>query len=348
MARWQASIAAFGLSIITALSLTATAHAESDPALIEAAKKEGTVTWASGLIVNQAVRPVAAAFEKKYGIQVQIATADNLLLRMTNEARAGKPTIDIFDNAGDTIAAMRAADLIVPYASPEAERYRPEHKDPEHYWASCCVFYYSTVINTDLVPPEEEPKTYQDLLDPKWKGKLAWSSNENFAGPPSFIGTILLSKGETDGMAYLEQLAKQDVVRVPGNARAVLDQVIVGQYPIAVVALIHHVAISGAQGAPVKWLKLGPLVGTAETVGLVKGAPHPNAAKLLFDFLLSEEGQLVLQQANYLPADPNVPAKVPELKPDAGGFTAVAILPQMNDEYLPKWLDLYKRLFVRG
>lgn len=348
MARWKASIAAFGISVIAALGPSGVANAASDPALIEAAKKEGTVVWASGLIVNQAVRPLAAAFEKKYGIQVQIANADNLLLRMTNEARAGRPTIDIFDNAGDTITAMRAADLIVPYASPEAERYRPEHKDPEHYWTSCCVFYYSTVINTDLVAPEDEPKTYQDLLDPKWKGKLAWASNENFAGPPSFIGTILLSMGEKDGMAYLEQLAKQEVARVPGNARAVLDQVIVGQYPIAVVALIHHVAISGAQGAPVKWLKLGPLVGTAETVGLVKGAPHPNAAKLLFDYLLSEEGQLVLQQANYLPADPNVPAKVAELKPDAGGFTAVAILPQMNDEYLPKWLGLFKSLFIGG
>lgn len=348
MVRWQVSVAAFAVSVVAALSTSGAAKAEPDPALVDAAKKEGSVVWASGLIVNQAVRPVAAAFEKKYGIRVEIATADNLLLRMTNEARAGKPTIDVFDNAGDTITAMRAADLIIPYASPEAERYRPEHKDPEHYWTSCCVFYYSTVINTDMVPPEEEPKTYQDLLDPKWKGKLAWSSNENFAGAPGFIGGTMLSMGDEAGAAYLDKLSKQDVVRIPGNARAVLDQVIMGQYPIAVVALIHHVAISQAQGAPVKWLKLGPLIGTAETVGLVKNAPHPNAAKLLFDFLLSKEGQLVLQQANYLPADPGVPAKVPELKPDGGGFTATAILPRMNDEYLPKWLGIYKRLFVGG
>lgn len=90
------------------------------------------------------------------------------------------------------------------------------------------------------------------------------------------------------------------------------------------------------------------MASTAETVGLVKGAAHPNAAKLLFDYLLSTEGQNVLREANYLPADPNVPAKVPELKPEQGGFTAVPILPSMNQEQLPKWLEIYKRLFVAG
>lgn len=335
--------------IVAALSLaSAGARAESDPALIEAAKAEGTVTWASGLIVNQAVRPVAAAFEKKYGIRVEIANADNLLLRMTNEASAGKPTIDIFDNAGDTITAMRAADLIVPYASPETARYRPEHKDAENYWASCCVFFYTVAINTDIVKPEDEPKSYEDLLDPKWKDKMVWQNNENFAGPPSFIGARLISMGEEAGTAYLEKLAKQNITRVPGNARKALDQVILGQYPLAITALNHHVVISADQGAPIKWLKIGPVASTAETVGLVKGAAHPNAAKLLFDYLLSAEGQNVLREANYLPADPNVPAKVPELKPEQGGFTAVPILPSMNQEQLPKWLEIYKRLFVAG
>lgn len=340
--------AILGAIVLAAMSHLSPALAESDPALIEAAKKEGTVTWASGLIVNQAVRPIAAAFEKKYGINVEITTADNLLLRMTNEARAGAPTTDIFDNAGDTITAMRAADLIIPYVSPEAARYRPEHRDPENYWTACCVFYYTVAINTDMVKPEDEPKSFEDLLDPKWQGKIVWQTNENFAGPPSFIGTRLISMGEEAGMAYLDKLSKQNLVRIPGNARKALDQVILGQYPIAVMALNHHVVISAAQGAPVKWLTISPLIGTAETVGLVKGAAHPNAAKLLYDYLLSAEGQAVLKEANYLPADPNVQAKVPELKPDAGNFTAVAILPSMNQEFLPKWLDLYKRLFVNN
>lgn len=332
---------------VAALSLSGVgARADSDPALITAAKEEGTVTWASGLIVNQAVRPIAAAFEEKYGIQVEIATADNLLLRMTNEANAGKPTIDIFDNAGDTIAAMRAADLIVPYASPEAVRYRPEHKDPENYWASCCVFFYTVAVNTDMVTPEDEPKSYEDLLDPKWKDKIVWQNNENFAGPPSFVGARLISMGEEDGMAYLEKLSKQNITRVPGNARKALDQVILGQYPVAITALNHHVVISTSQGAPVKWLKIGPVASTAEVIGLVKGAAHPNAAKLLFDYLLSAEGQNVLREANYLPSDPNVSAKVPELKPEQGGFEAVAILPSMNQDSLPKWLEIYKRLFL--
>ena len=338
--------AVLAAALLAAPFASGRADAASDPALIEAAKKEGSVTWASGLIVNQIVRPMAAAFEKKYGIHVVTTNVDNLLLRMTNEARAGKPSIDVFDNAGNTIVAMREADLVIPYASPEAARYKPEHRDPENYWTACCTFYYSIAVNTNMVKPEDEPKSHLDLLDPKWKGKMVWQTDEGFSGPPSFVGTMLLSMGEEAGMAYLEKLAKQGINRVPGNARTALDQVIVGQYPLAVMALNHHVVISAAQGAPVKWLKVSPLIGTAETVSLVKGAAHPNAAKLFFDFLLSEEGQTVLKEANYLPADPNVPAKVAELKPDAGGFTAVAIQPAMNQTHLPEWLEIYKRLFI--
>lgn len=321
-------------------------RAASDPALIEAAKAEGSVTWASGLVINQAARPVANAFTKKYGINVDVMVAENLLLRMTNEARAGKATIDVFDDGGSAMAAIRKADLVAPYTSPEAAAFSADHRDPEGYWTAYCLFFYTVVVNTDLVPPEEEPQTFADLLDPKWKGRMVWQNSENAAGPPSFVGARLTSMGQADGMAYLEKLAGQDVVRVTGNARSALDQVILGEYPMALMSLNHHVVISAEQGAPVKWLKLSPLIGTMETTAVAKNAPHPNAAKLFYDFLLSEEGQNVLKAANYLPARPGVPARVAELKPDAGGFTAVTIQPAMAKEGLPGWVEIYKRLFV--
>lgn len=330
-----------------ALLLSAgTGLAASDPALIEAAEKEGTVTWASGLIVSQAVRPIAAAFEEKYGIKVEITNVDNLLLRMTNEAQAGKPTIDIFDNAGNTIAAMREADLIVPYASPEATRYRPEHKDPENYWVSCCLFYYGVAINTEMVKPEDEPKTYKDLLDPRWKDQMAWQDNGNYGEPPSFVGAQLMSMGEEAGMAYLEKLAKQNITRIPGNARKVLDGVILGQHALSVMALNHHVAISSQQGVPVKWLKMSPLIGTSEVIGLAKRRGSPQRGKIAVRLPAVEGRPGGAEGGLYLPADPKIQAKVPELKPEGGNFTAVVIQPSMNEDSLPKWRDIYQRLFV--
>lgn len=347
MLRRKARTRVSGLVVAAALSFTASvALAASDSALIEAAKKEGTVTWASGLVLNQGARPVAAAFEKKYGIDVVITIADNLLLRMTNEARAGKPSIDVFDDGGSAMAALREADLVAPYDSPEASNYRPEHRDPENYWTAYCLFFYTVVINTELVKPEDEPKTYEDLLDPKWKDKMVWQNSENIAGPPSFIANKLITLGETEGMAYLKELSKQNITRIPGNARKALDQVILGQYPLALLSLSHHVVISSAQGAPAKWLKISPVTGTMETVGLVKGAAHPHAAKLFYDFLLSEEGQNVLRSVDYLPAHPNVSAKIPALKPENGNFTAVTMQPSAVQEFLPKWLAIYQRLFV--
>lgn len=323
------------------------AWAESDPALVAAAKKEGTVSWSSGLIVDQAVRPIAAAFEKKYGIHVETSPGSNLVLRLTGEARAGRRQVDVFDSGGGALGPLRAADLLEAYDSPEAAAYGPTQKDSEHYWTDLCFFYLTAAVNTDLVPLAEEPKSYQDLLDPKWKGKMVWAADDSLTGGPGFVGNILMTMGEQAGMDYLKRLAGQDITRMAGNARNVIDQVIIGQYPLALMMYHHHAARSGAEGAPVKWLKMNPLVENPAVVSIVKNSPHPNAAKLFYDYVLSEEGQGVLREASYVPAHPRVSAKTAELKPDAGGFEATAILPTMNQTKLPEWSSIYNRLFVK-
>ncbi|MEQ1649007.1 MAG: substrate-binding domain-containing protein [Hyphomicrobiaceae bacterium] len=96
-----------------------------------------------------------------------------------------------------------------------------------------------------------------------------------------------------------------------------LDQVIGGQYHLAVVAFTHHVAASAAKRAPVKFITMDPLLGMPHFVNLVRNAPHPNAAKLLIDFLMSEDGQAVLREAGYIPTHPKVAPKIAELNPAA-------------------------------
>jgi len=103
--------------------------------------------------------------------------------------------------------------------------------------------------------------------------------------------------------------------------------------------------LSAKKGAPVTWLKVEPISGVTHSIGLVKNAPHPNAAKLLIDFLVSEEGQRTFAAVDYLPAMPSVPAKTPELKPEAGGFAANYISPATMTENLDRWIKIKKELF---
>lgn len=335
-------------SIAAALVIGSVVSAAAvDQKLIDAAKKEGEVVWYSTLIVNQLVRPVAEAFEAKYpGVKVKYSRtpAGPMALKLQNEIRANSVQADVFDANSAFFQAMPLKNL-VEYKAEAAASYPDNLKDPKGRFTAVNVFTMTTGINTNLVPEAERPKTYEDLLDPKWKGKMAWTTDLTPNGPTGFIGNILMSMGEAKGMAYLEKLAKQDIVNVPASQRVVLDQVISGQYPIGLMIFNHHTVISAKKGAPVTWLKIEPLISTGNYVGLMKNSPHPNAGKLLEEFLLSKEGQMAFQKANYLPADPDVPAAVPSLKPKQGGFKATVITNEMALEKLPEWAKIYKRLF---
>src|SRR5207237_2868834 len=131
------------------------------------------------------------------------------------------------------------------------------------------------------------------------------------SGIGGFVGTVLTEMGEEKGRAYLRELAKQNIAPLPGAAREVLDQVIAGEYWIALQIFNHHAVISAKKGAPVDWIKMEPATGTLNVVSIHKGAPHPNAAKLLVDFIISKEGQEVFRDADYLTAHPQVAALDP-------------------------------------
>jgi iron(III) transport system substrate-binding protein len=332
------------VSLIAALLFCGRAQA-ADGALYQAAKKEGTVVWYTSLIINQAVRPLVAAFNKKYpGIEVQYSRGDSgpNAIKVLDEARAGKVQGDVFDGIATTPPLLKAG-LVEKFVPTDVAKYPAAFRDPEGRWNALVVYFLTLGVNTDLVG-KDEIKTAQDLLNPKWKGKIAWSTSPS-SGAPAYVGAVLMSMGADKGMAFLRALAKQDVVNVDATDRAVLDQVILGQYSIALSIFDHHADISAKKGAPVAWLKVEPIPAPFHSIGLVKNAPHPNAAKLLIDFLLSEEGQRAFADVGYLPAMPSVPAKTAELKPEAGGFTATFISPATMTANIDQWVKVKKELF---
>jgi ABC-type Fe3+ transport system substrate-binding protein len=339
----------FRIPILPALLTLAALHIPAradEAALYAAAKAEGQVTWYTTLIINVGVRPLVAAFEKKYpGIEVRYSRADSgpTAVKVLNEASAGKLQADIVDGT-DSLPPLRRAGLLAKYSPASAEKYPAAMQDPEGYWHATLVYFLTPAFNTALVPPATAPKTIKELLDPKWKGKMAWTTSRG-SGGPAFVGAVLQSLGEADGMAYLKALARQDIANVNVAARALLDQCAAGEYPIVLNIFNHHAAMMATKGAPIDWIKLDVIGAPMQVSALLKDAPHPNAGKLFLDFMASSEGQTILAGADLLPAMPGVPVTYPQVKPDAAGFTPTYLPQELLARESERWLDIYRDLF---
>jgi len=335
-----------GIAMVRVASLAVGPALAADEALIAAAKKEGEVVWYTTQIISQLVRPVSAAFEKKYGIKVRASRANSteVSVKIINESRAGRPQSDVFDGTS-TVVPLKKEGYVLKWLPDPARAYPAAYKDPEGYWVANNLFFLAPGFNTGLVPKGTEPRTYQALLDPKWRGKMAWSTTPASSGGIGFIGTVLTEMGEANGMTYLRELSKQRIANIGSAAREVLDQVIAGEYPLALQVFNHHTVISGKKGAPVDWIRMEPVTGTVSVISVHKDAPHPNAAKLLVDFIISSEGQHIFRDAEYLPADPAVPALTPALTPEQGRFRTRFFTPEQTEDNVVAWKKIYDDLF---
>ncbi len=318
----------------------------ADQALIDAAKREGEAVWYTTQIIDQFARPAAEAFQKKYGVKVTPVRADNaqISFRVLNEGAAGKLQADVIDGTAASTALQKAG-FIMKWQPDSAARLAPEHRDRNGYWTATNLYIMTPGFNTSLVPKGTEPKTFADLLDPKWKGKMAWSAPSSTYQTANFVGLVLADMGEQKGRDYLAKLGKQSIYEVNGSARQVLDLTIAGEYPLALMIFNHHTVISAAQGAPSHWIAMQPALATLSIVSVTQGGPHPNAGKLFVDYLVSTEGQKLFAEAGYIPVDPDTPPKNPELRPDGKTFRAIAMNPEELQDNLAYWKKTYDEYF---
>jgi iron(III) transport system substrate-binding protein len=338
--------AALFLPLASFLSLGSSSARAADAALIEAAKKEGQVVWYTTLLINQLGGPLAEAFEKKYGIKVLVTRNDpeETALRIFNESRAGAVQADVFDGSFASTTFVREG-ILAKYRPESAKDFPKNLLDPNGYWTANRWTFTTPGVNTSLIPPGTEPKTWDDLLAPQWRGKMAWGTNPGATGAIAFIGLVLTELGEEKGDAYLRRLQNQNITGLKVSARAVLDQVIAGEYPMALGILNDNAVFSRNQGAPVAWLPMSPALGALGVISVVEKARHPNAARLLADFVVSEEGQVIARNRNYIPVHPKVAPLDPDLRPDGGKFRAVTLTPEQLEEGKPNWVAKFNEVF---
>ena len=228
--------------------------------LEEGARKEGTVVIYSGMIVNQLLRPLTEAFEKKYPfIRTKYYRGDGnqVIAKLNAEIRANALVADIVEGSGMS-AAAGGSGVVLPFTSPLFEALPKEDIAPDRTWAATRFRYIATGYNTKYIAKGDAPKNYDDLLDPRWKGKMAWHANSDASGALVTISSLRVAWGEEKTDAYLAKLAKQDIAPLAVSNRQVVDQMIWGEYWIGIGISAHHPIISARQGAPAATVMFDP------------------------------------------------------------------------------------------
>ena len=284
------------------------AGADRQQMLEAGARREGTLMlYATGT----QIQPLLDRFSQRYPfvkVAMPRASSADVTRKVIEEYGAGLYQVDAYELSSYGLVVLREQGLLQPFTSPELADFEQNTIEPGRHWVSVRESYLGIGYNTQKISPEAAPKSYQDLLEPKWKGKMAISGSLSTSA--NWLGAMVLALG-TD---YVRKLGLQDIRVYELTGRALANLTIAGEVPLSPTTYNSHVEASRAQGAPIAWNAPGPVPVTDTSVALALKAPHPNAAMLLIDFLMSKEGQAIYRDLGYAPSRNGMaPADLPPL-----------------------------------
>lgn len=271
---------------------------------VELAKKEGEVVLYTTMVVSD-FQVFQKAIGKKYPFlkvhHVRLGAAA-LAARAIAEFRAGKHLTDVFGVTPDSMNYLRDIGVLASYISPEVKFQHQGYMDPKGFWTGINTDILVTGVNTAQMPLAKAPRGYNDYLKPEYKGKLAFHIGTN----NPLIGMTEL-RGEEKALAYMRAFAKQGLIAHNGYTK-ISQLLAAGEFPLVAFMQVTKLEKIRERGGPVDWIPLDPSFATVSSVAIAKNAPHPNAARLLLDFYLSEEGQRSLRDIDKIPLRKGVDA----------------------------------------
>jgi iron(III) transport system substrate-binding protein len=309
-AQTTAASAIAGASMPANMSLMQYDKPDRAEKILEAATKEGTLT------LYTAFRPqdlplIIAPFEAKYGIKVKAwrSGSNNVTQRVIREAAGRRPEVDVIMMPASEMEAVYREKLLQAVTSPLTKDLIPIASPPHKNWAT--VFMNVTVhsYNTQLIKKEELPKSFNDLLDPKWKGKLGIESKAE-----EWYSKVIGVMGEEKGLKYFRELVAKNGLSARLGASLLHNLVIAGEVPLALTVYIDLPEKDKRAGKPVDWFSLDPVVAQGFNMSIAQKAQHPNAALLFYDYMLSNETQRLLTSLHYYPASTKVTNPYPNMK----------------------------------
>ncbi len=314
---------------------------DRDAKLIEGAKKEGKlIFW--GTDQARIMTPVLNAFQKKYPfVQAEYwrAGSEQVVQKELSEARAGRHNFDYSSVDIDTYLETRKAGLMKKYDWPSTKRWDAKYKDPEGYAVARNILQTVIGYNTDLVPPAEAPKAWDDVLDPKWKGAIS-QDKEGY----DWVLMLWSAWGKEKTMNYLQRLAKNNPVFGEGSS-ARTEMLAAGAFKIDLRLNLNQIRDRQKKGAPLDWVRTNPILEKGTFMFIAAQAPHPNVAMLFADWLTSSEGQQIYSDTKgQISPDPTVKGGSAEMAEVLKGLNRVFV-PLKMSKYTNEAEQIYKQVF---
>lgn len=307
--------------------------------LIAGAKKEGEVdVYTSETVDDEAA--LSEVFQKKYGLRLKLwrGSANDILQRTVLEARGGRFAVDAIETGAITMESLQREQLLQRITSPSFADLKPEAIRPHHEWIGTRYNVFAAAYNTGAVNKSELPKSYADLTNPRWKDKLGVEAESS-----DWFGTLTEAMAGERGVALFRDIVAKNGMSVRRGHTLLANLVVSGEVPLAISTYLYKVAQLKAGGAPVDWFTIPPVVARFEGVGVARRAPHPYAAVLYLDFMLTD-GQAILAKRDFLPASARVsPSPAATLPP---GTALSFIDPAKALDQNQKWSTSFRQIVM--
>jgi iron(III) transport system substrate-binding protein len=302
--------------------------------LIEGAKKEKELNLYTSAQSDD-MGALVGAYEKKYGVKVNVwrASSEKVLQRAIAEARAGRNSVDLIETNGPELESMHRENLLQQVRSPHhADLIAPAMR-PHGEWVGTRLNVFVHAYNTKAVKKEELPKSWEDLLDPRWKGRLGIEAEDS-----DWLAGLFADLGEAKGTKLFKEMVAKNGISVRKGHTLLTQLVVSGEVPFALTVYNYKAEQLKRQGAPIDWFSIGTAIARPNGAAVARRAPHPHAAVLFYDFEISEEGQKILAGRDFVPTSKKVDTPLNKL-PLKFVDARVTL-----DEY-DKWVKLYEDIF---
>jgi iron(III) transport system substrate-binding protein len=326
-------------SATSAAALLTDQSSSQQAQLVTEAKQEGSLSWVTSL-AGPVVDSVVHAFNKQYpSIKVSVTRGDedSIIPQAIQELQAHKSAPDVFEVTSTGALEFNSAGVLTPFYDPAAaqipDRYQAKSGSDDTL-VTDRVSYISLGYNTKKVPASDAPKSLSDLLSPSLAGDLALETDTT---SEEWIGGVLHVMGQAKGTQFLKQLSEQHVAQTSVSGAALMGLVASGQYGICT-CFHNHEQQDAAEGSPVAWTPVEPVIANVGELGILSGSPHPAAALLFIDFLTGAAGQKVLASEDYTPPEDKQPFA--SWIPTSGATSATAY-----NQTLQSWTALQKQYF---
>jgi iron(III) transport system substrate-binding protein len=303
--------------------------------LVAKAREEGTLTLYTSMATTESA-PLAQAFEKKFGVKVQLwrALSENVLQRALTEARGHRRAMDVVETNAPEVEALAREQVVAQFDSPHVVDL-PAWAIPSHRrWFGDRANLWVTGYNTAKIKREELPDTLEGFADPAWKGRLSLEATDD-----DWMYGVINYMGEERGQEFFRRLSALKPEMRKGHV-LVAQLVAAGELSVCLTIYSGNADSIKSKGGPIDWLPIEPLIGRPQALALAKAAPHPHAALLFADFILSPQGMKLLNDLGRVPSSRTQKTLLDQHK-------YVMIDPVRWADAAPRWQKVWNELFLQ-